>query len=130
MRGDAFLVPFAQAGIELFSSVTVPIDVTAIAKLRRISASRHFAMQMHGKKARVCQCNSYSATHHHSETQFPLRPTSNTAPGLSASALVMSAYLLVFSTTPLILSPAGPGENEGNRPNCTCNLNVHRFLSV
>lgn len=68
MKGDAFLVPFPPADIEPFSSVTVPTAVTAVEDVRWKSASRHFAMQMHGKKARVCQCDSYSATHHHSET--------------------------------------------------------------
>lgn len=54
MKGDAFLVPFPPADIELFSSVTVPTAVTAVADLRWKSASRHFAMQMPGKKRPVC----------------------------------------------------------------------------
>lgn len=54
----------------------------------------------------MCRRDSYSDTHCTSKaTCFSPRPTSNTAPGLSAAALVTSSYLLVFFILLLICLP-------------------------
>lgn len=73
------------------------------------SASRHFAMQMLHWEKSVRLCDSYSHIHHTSNPTCSLRGLLQTPPRAPCvCALVMSAYLLVCFTLPLICLPQEP----------------------
>lgn len=116
MRGDVSLVTIPGADIELFSSVTVPTIIRLLLNWGTNQPDTLPCKCMGKKKARVCECDSYSATHHHSETLCflwgPLQTQPRGSLTLLWSCLPICSYFPTHLWFCLLQDPEGMKETR------------------